>query len=178
MMFDRFRLRPVPRPTEEQARLTDVMPAVRRYFVRRAGATEADDLTQEVYARLAGLAPDTEIEHASAYVFQVAAHVFADKLRRDRRRHDAHHVPLEEELHPVEVSSPESVLLQRDMLRAVAGVIEELPPRVRDAFVLHRFEEMTYDAIARLLGCSVSSVEKYIARASKHVAARMKELNA
>jgi RNA polymerase sigma-70 factor (ECF subfamily) len=50
-------------------------------------------------------------------------------------------------------------------LNIVLSVLEELDERTRDAFILHRLEGMKHAEIARLLGVSVSSVEKYIIKA-------------
>jgi DNA-directed RNA polymerase specialized sigma24 family protein len=40
--------------------------------------------------------------------------------------------------------------------------MEAMPVRTQEIFLLHRFEEMTYPAIAAALGISVSAVEKHI----------------
>jgi RNA polymerase sigma-70 factor (ECF subfamily) len=48
-------------------------------------------------------------------------------------------------------------------------VIRALPPRTRDAFLLHRFEDQTYGQIAKRLGVSVSMVEKHIAEALRQL---------
>lgn len=156
--------------------IVELLPAVRRFFVRRTSIAEAEDLTQEVYVHMAKRPQAGPIDNLSGYVFQVATNVLAMKGRRDRVRQAGLHIELTDGSHPVDEESPESILLRRDQLRAVRELIEELPERVRTAFVLHRFEEMTYDAIACQLDVSVSSVEKYIARALKHLAARMQEL--
>jgi RNA polymerase sigma-70 factor (ECF subfamily) len=56
----------------------------------------------------------------------------------------------------------------------VRTVLERLPDRIRAAFLLHRFEELSYSEIAKRLGVSVSSIEKYISQALKELtAARM-----
>jgi RNA polymerase sigma-70 factor (ECF subfamily) len=76
----------------------------------------------------------------------------------------------------VEEVSPERVLLAREQIAMVRMVLERLPERVRAAFVLHRFEELGYAEIAKRLGVSVSSIEKYISQALKELtAARMRD---
>ena len=51
--------------------------------------------------------------------------------------------------------------------------LQALPPRTAEAFLLHRFEEMTYAAIAAHMGVSVKAVEALIARAMKRVGATL-----
>ena len=76
----------------------------------------------------------------------------------------------------IEEVSPERVLLAREQVAMVRTVLERLPDRVRSAFVLHRFEELGYAEIAKRLGVSVSSIEKYISQALKELtAARMRD---
>ena len=145
--------------------------------MKRAPAGEAEDLTQEVFARMLDRADVDGIKNIEGYLFRVAANVVAEKGRRDRVRHVAMHVELTEAYHPVEENSPERILLQQDLLKAMMKMIHDLPPRTQDAFVLHRFEEMTYEAVARHMGISVSAVEKHIMRAINHLTARMKALN-
>lgn len=119
-------------------------------------------------AREAGL-----IGNLQAYLFRVAASVLADRARRRAVRATDLHQELQEWDHPVEDISPERVLLGQEAVRAMVAAIETLPPRTRDAFVLHRFEEVTYGAIAARMGISVSAVEKHIMRAMRHLADRL-----
>lgn len=60
-------------------------------------------------------------------------------------------------------------VIARQDLVAAARVIRDLPPRCRDAFLLHRFEELTYREIAERLGISVSMVEKHLAEALRRL---------
>jgi RNA polymerase sigma-70 factor (ECF subfamily) len=60
-------------------------------------------------------------------------------------------------------------LIQRQNLAAAAATIRALPPRCRDAFLLNRFESLTYRQIAARLGVSVSMVEKYVAEALRQL---------
>jgi RNA polymerase sigma-70 factor (ECF subfamily) len=152
------------------------MPAIHRYFARRAGAEETDDLAQEVYLHMLARADVTGIDNLEGYVFQVAANVLAAKGRRDRVRHTRQHIELNEFHHPVEESSPERILMERQLLKSISTAVLDLPVRTREVFVLHRFEEMTYGAIAAHLQISVSAVEKHIMRAMRLLTARMKLL--
>jgi RNA polymerase sigma factor (sigma-70 family) len=73
----------------------------------------------------------------------------------------------------VEERTPERVLLDREALETVVDAIAALPPRTREVFVLHRFEEMTCNGIAEQLGISVSAVEKHIMKALRELHDRL-----
>ena len=152
--------------------------ALDRFFARRAPQLRSDteDLTQEVFLRLAARGDGEPIERIDGYIFQTASSVLTDRARRVAVRGGDRHVCYEEEQHAVEDFSPERVLLAREQVAMVRTVLERLPDRVRTAFVLHRFEELGYAEIATRLGVSVSSIEKYISQALKELtAARMRD---
>jgi RNA polymerase sigma-70 factor (ECF subfamily) len=152
--------------------------ALNRFFERRAPrlASDVEDLTQEVFLRLAARGDGESIERIDGYIFQTASSVLTDRVRRQAVRCGDKHVCYEEDHHAVEDFSPERVLLAKDQVAMVRTVLERLPDRVRAAFVLHRFEELGYAEIATRLGVSVSSIEKYISQALKELtAARMKD---
>ena len=65
--------------------------------------------------------------------------------------------------------SPERILMSKQDAARVLAAIRNLPPRTREAFIFHRFEEMTYPEIARRLGVSVSAVKQLVARAIRQV---------
>ena len=71
------------------------------------------------------------------------------------------------------VETPERVLLAKQQVAKLKDALAELPERVRFVFLLHRYEGMKYREIAQHLGISVSSVEKYMMQAIKHVAKRL-----
>jgi RNA polymerase sigma-70 factor (ECF subfamily) len=147
--------------------------ALDRFFARRAPQLGGDteDLTQEVFLRLATRGDGEQIERVDGYIFQTASSVLTDRARRAAVRASDRHVCYEEDHHAVEDFSPERVLLAREQVAMVRTVLERLPDRVRAAFVLHRFEELGYAEIARRLGVSVSSIEKYISQALKELTA-------
>jgi RNA polymerase sigma-70 factor (ECF subfamily) len=145
--------------------------ALNRFFDRRAPqlGSETEDLTQEVFVRLASRRSSDPIEQLDGYIFQTASNVLTDRIRRLAVRKADRHVAYEESQHAVEDFSPERVLVGREQVAMVRIVLERLPDRVRAAFVLHRFEELGYSEIAKRLGVSVSSIEKYISQALREL---------
>jgi RNA polymerase sigma factor (sigma-70 family) len=71
---------------------------------------------------------------------------------------------------------PERIALRAEELDCVLAAIDDLTPRCREVFLLHRLSQSAYPQIARDFGISVKMVEKYIstalARCSDSVAAQ------
>lgn len=92
-------------------------------------------------------------------------------VRRGRREKNSRwHADYEEVADtkgPREEVSPERILLGKERLAKATQIMHGMPPRTREVFLLHRFEEMTYPAIGAALGISVSAVEKHIMIALK-----------
>ena len=151
------------------------VPALRSYFSKRLSVNEVDDLVQEVFVRIQAHRSREPIQHPDRYLFTVAASVLKDRSRRRTVRHEAAHESLGEDHHPTEELTPERVLLDREALEVVVAAIDELPPRTRDVFVLHRFEEMSCSSIASELGMSISAVEKHIMKALRILHGRLTE---
>lgn len=59
-------------------------------------------------------------------------------------------------------ADPERTLMGVQRLQRVKAVIEAMPARRREVFLLHRVEDLTYPQIARRIGVSVKAVEKHI----------------
>ena len=62
-------------------------------------------------------------------------------------------------------SSPETVILAREQLKAVNALLREMPEKRRRALILYRIEGLTLVEVARRLRISRTAVSKHIARA-------------
>lgn len=146
-------------------------PALRTYFRKKVGPTEADDLVQDVFVNLQDRGRVDDIEHVNRYLFRVAANV----LRRRGQGSGwdwSDHAGVEE-LELFDELSPERVLIAKQALSRLLGALKDLPPRVEEAFTLHRFEDMTYREIAARMGIKPKSVEALIMRALERIASRL-----
>jgi RNA polymerase sigma-70 factor (ECF subfamily) len=149
------------------------------YFVRRvADRAEAEDLTQEVFARLSR--QNSQPEAVQAYLFVTAANLLKDRARLRATHHtDAHHsldaaaAAAQSPRNLVEDRDPERVLAGKDTLRELVTGLQALSERTRDIFILARVEHMHQGDIAKLFGISVSAVEKHIMKALNHLGARL-----
>jgi RNA polymerase sigma-70 factor (ECF subfamily) len=148
-----------------------------RFFLRRVSEpAEAEDLVQDVFARLLAVADREQIADSKAFVFRIALNLLNDRGRRAARRRDAQlavidpHRVSEVTLEFVEDQTPERVLQARDDVASVAAALNQLNERTRDIYLLFRLENMKQAKIAELFGISRSTVEKEIMRANIHLA--------
>lgn len=144
-------------------------PALRSYFRRRVGAAEAEDMVQDVFLAMSARHGEP-VDNIEGYLFRIAANLITRRHGRESAR-----PALEAMIEPPEGFSPERILMSRQAANQVLEAIRALPPRTREAFIFHRFEEMTYPEIARRLGISVSAVKQLIARAIRQVSAHRRQ---
>jgi len=151
--------------------------ALLRYFQHNLGHPEdAEDLTQEVFARFAQIDAPPAITNHEAYLFRIASNLLRDRFRRNLTHHVLQHLPVNECAEELlgEAPSEERVYEEQERLRTFLRALDELPPECRDVFLLQRYEGLTYSAIAQRLGISVSMVEKHMMKALLHLGTQLK----
>ena len=62
-------------------------------------------------------------------------------------------------------SAPDDVVLGQQRLRGLRAGLDQLSPRTREIFLLHRVEGYSHAQIAARMGVTVSAVEKQVAKA-------------
>lgn len=130
----------------------------------------AEELVQEALIRAWSQSRNFDPRRArfSTWLYKIVVNLCMDHRRRIQ------HAPLPEGLDPADSAPNADRMLeisQRDA--AIAKAIEELPARQRAAMVLVYDEGMSGSAAAAALGLSVKAVERLLARARKHVRARL-----
>ena len=175
--------RPPERSTESPASITDADmsvwmkefgPGLRRYFAKRAGSSDAEDLVQEVFLRLKARAREEgDVANVRRYLFTIAHRVLILRHRREISRGGANEGAVDELTLPLDMLDPERVLIGRQEFERMIVALQKLPPRAREAFIFHRFDELSYGAIARRMDISVIAVRKLISRAAERIAAIM-----
>lgn len=145
-------------------------PTLVNFLSKRLKSREdAEDIAQNTFLRLYTMDNPGRVENPRAFLFQVAANMSVDQLRRKSRM--AAYRELEksraDNSTSTDTGSPERLLEAQQRASDIYRVIEAMPARVREAFLLHRTRGMPYSEIAKLMGVSVSSVEKYMLEALK-----------
>lgn len=139
--------------------------ALRAWLSKRPlGDLDPDDVVQEAFAKLVGMASVEGIRDPRTYLFQVAKSVVATHLRG--RKIVAITVSDTDILDLAgDAPSAETVLSDRQELLRLAQGIAALPEPTRTIFRLRRVEQMPQREIARRLQMPESTVEKHVSRA-------------
>lgn len=161
------------------ARSDTAIAALRRdliaYLQRRDRAGDVEDVAQEAFARFHRAGHDLTAPDARPLLFVIARNIQLDRWKSDGREtarrsaDDVHDLDAGPRAIACDTPPADQRLIGLQDLAAAEAVIRALPPKTRDAFLLHRFKAQTYRQIADRLGVSVSMVEKHIAEALRQL---------
>ena len=70
----------------------------------------------------------------------------------------------------------EDRLVSKVVTRQIRSAIRALPPKQRAAVIMHKYDDLDYAQIARVLGCSTSAVKALMFRAYETLRLRLRSL--
>ncbi|MEY2470086.1 MAG: hypothetical protein QOF21_2784, partial [Actinomycetota bacterium] len=147
-----------------------------RYFLRRVGPNDADELTGELF-RVAferRQSYDAARPDARPWLYGIATNLIAryrrTAFRRDRAVARLNPSP---DLSDEQTERATDSIAASQLLPEVQSAIADLPDGERDALVLFAWEDLSYDEIAAALDVPVGTVRSRINRAR----GRLRELN-
>ena len=126
---------------------------------------DAADLSHDTYLRImsSGRSPSTAND-CRPFLMQVAKGLVIDLHRR--RALESSYLDALTHMQPCYTPSAEEAELILELLIKIDSALDNLPTKVRETFLLSRFEGLTYSAIAEQMAISVGSVRKYMLKAS------------
>jgi RNA polymerase sigma-70 factor (ECF subfamily) len=140
---------------------------LRRFLVARVrNVADVPDIVQEVYLRMLRIPNIESIRSPEAYLFTVARHV----VQQHGLRQTATPPSVElTQMFDIPSTTPEmDPVLATDAAQCVEqlqGAMEELSPKVRATFLLHRRDGLSIDDIGNRLGISRPMVKKNLMKA-------------
>jgi RNA polymerase sigma-70 factor (ECF subfamily) len=146
---------------------------VRFFAARLQSLSAAEDLAQDLYLKVAALDPQTPVENPMALLYRIGSNLMLDRLRGERRgvarddawyRHGRVSIGGED---VVDEPEPEAALTARQRLARLKTAADALPTQMGRAFRLHKLEGLSQAETARVMGISVSAVEKHLSAALK-----------
>ncbi len=136
---------------------------LQRFFASfRLNSQDVEDLTQEVFLRLARPSHRESLRQPDAFLFTLARNLVRDRARRLQTRAARSAVNLEDLDLPCDRPTPEESVEYEERLRRAAGALAGLKSETRRAFIMHRVQGCSYAEIASDMGVSVSMIEKHV----------------
>lgn len=145
-----------------------VEPALRSWLRQKTASMsglEIDDIVQETYAIMGGLASTDHIISPRSYVFQTAHCIILAHHRRRKIVPIDCFADLDSLLGVDPAPSPEMEVSGRQELLRLGELLMELPVRQREAFRLLKLESLSQREAAMRMGVSESTLEKHVAKA-------------
>ncbi len=139
----------------------------------------AEELAQEVFLRVYRSRGSYEpTAKFTTWLFRIATHLALNWLRDGK--HERGQERLDDsnpDVPGLQISdrqpSIEQQLVYQVRLEEVRRAVATLPEKQRAAVLMHKYEEMEYSQIAKVLGCSESAVKSLLFRAYETLRARL-----
>jgi RNA polymerase sigma-70 factor (ECF subfamily) len=149
---------------------------VSKYLGGIVGATEAEDLAQEVFIKVENkLTNLKDPSRVSSWIFKIALNTARDWLRqpssRNAARAQAASPAGEKEEDAVgqvpdtQSRTPEQRLVRTEMIQCFIDFVRKLPRQYYEVYVLSEFEELSDKAIAKRLSLPLETVKMRLHRA-------------
>ena len=155
-------------------------------FIYRYGLNRhaAEDLTQEIFIKIYNMgstySPKAKFQ---TLLFTIVRNSALNAIRNERK----YAVSLDEEIENEDGGSLQgqiddqkpSVLddmLGQEKADRIQAIINELPENQRSAVLLKRYEDLSYEDIAKSLNCSVMAVKSLLNRAKETLRVRLKDI--
>ncbi len=144
--------------------------------------TQAKDLGQEVFLKVWQVAKSYEPKAKfTTWIYRITANLCFNELKSSRRkkwfqflRPDAGHETRTEGDLPDSSPSAEDLLLAKERSLQITEALQTLPENQRMAIILKRYDDLSYQEIAQIIGCSVSAVESLLVRAKRTLQEKLK----
>jgi RNA polymerase sigma-70 factor (ECF subfamily) len=139
----------------------------------------AEELAQEVFLRVyrsrATYEPTAKF---TTWLFRIATHLALNWLRDGKSERGQEYLDEKSDDMPVREVSDRRPSIEQDLvyevrIEEIRHAIAGLPDKQRAAVLMHKYEEMEYSQIARILSCSESAVKSLLFRAYETLRARL-----
>ena len=157
-------------------------PRLLNFIYRHVSNREtAEDLVQEVFIRVyksgSHYKPQSKFQ---TWVFTIARNLSLNELRRYKHKVvsidatlSSDDGELKRQVEDPRSASPDEDMLRKEKAAAVKAAINNLPENQRVAVLLRRYEQFSYEDIARTMNVSVKAVKSLLSRAKESLRAQL-----
>jgi len=135
---------------------------------------EAEEIVQECFIRFQKKYDVEETTSPEALLARIATNLVIDRVRERKAREnrenswgEIHTDNADEALRPSQYNNPAQALAAKQQIELALNVLDTLPVKTRQIFLLHRFEELSHAEISAQTGIPKSTIEKHMIKAIK-----------
>lgn len=128
----------------------------------------AADIAHDTFVRMMSSHELMELNEPRAYLIKAASRLMIDEARH-KKIESLYLSELSRTCHVLEsYPSPEEIVATMRTLEQIVLVLEALPNKLRETFLLHQISGLPQEEIAKRLGVSTRMVRKYLVQALVH----------
>jgi RNA polymerase sigma-70 factor, ECF subfamily len=144
----------------------------------------AEELAQEVFMRVyEGAAAYQPRAKFTTWLYRIATNVCLNEIRKPQMRAECRRMSSDAPVGPDIPDSdfhagntPDKVLERQAISHAIQDALEQLPDKQRMAFILNKYQELSYVEVAEIMKTSETAVKSLIHRAKEALAERLRLL--
>lgn len=146
-------------------------------------AAEAEDLAQMVFIQVFKSAQRYRVTaRFTTWLFTIARNLCFNEIRR-RSRHPTEPLEIQspeesgkpgKQMEDTRVDSPPDTVLRAELVEKVQEALRELPENQRTAILLFQEQQLPYEEIGKILGCSLSATKSLIHRGRETLKKKIK----
>jgi RNA polymerase sigma-70 factor (ECF subfamily) len=132
---------------------------------------EAEDITQEVFLRVFKASKTYQpTAKFSTWLYTITKNLCFNEIRK---RQSVNIQSIEDEMMPELSAKDDSMdlkLEQKEVRIKVLEAVRALPPNLRIAIILLKYHDLSYEEVAKILGCTINAVKLRVHRAKDFLA--------
>ncbi len=137
------------------------------FFLKRLESPEdAADASQETFMRVVRRNGTVSLDSPAGYIWRTAQNMVKEIKRAkavSSKWISSKTIDLDQQISPA--PTPEKAMEIQNMSDHILDVLNRLPPRCREVFILHRFKGLSHKQIAEQLNISPKTVENHMVNA-------------
>ncbi len=144
----------------------------------------AEELAQEVFLRVYENAAGYRIQaRFTSWLYKIATNVCLNEIRKPQFRvpHQSMHASLSDDGNDEDrklefgtAAAPDKIFEQKDLSRIIGQALQQIPEKQRIAFILNKYQELSYSEVADVMDSSEKAVKSLIHRAKEALAERLR----
>lgn len=145
------------------------------YYVRHK--EEAEEIVSDVFLEVwQNREKIGEIQNMKAWLVTITHNKTISYLRKkDYLNQTVSWDEIDEFTMPIALQTPDEQIISKEEMEQINGIINNLPPKCKQVFVLAKIERLPYKEIAVILNISVKTINIHISKALEKISSALKK---